>query len=74
MFSRYNRLVDFSPKSDVDRRYVVSRPSEAAIFTSKIVSVWPISFGDMAARGTSPRWLPGINKHHEDTGFVLDKA
>ncbi len=76
MFPRYNRLVDFSPKSDVHRGNVICRPSEATGLTSELISSWPVGFRNMPARGTCPGSVPGVNKDQRNTrnlSFVFNK-
>jgi hypothetical protein len=65
---RDNGLSDFSPKSDIHRRDVVCRPSEAARLASKLISGWPIGLSYMPARWTCSRSVPGINKNHRNAG------
>jgi hypothetical protein len=75
--SRYNRLVDISPTSDVDRSDVVSRPSEAAELTFKLISCRSVVLRYMLARGTSSRGIARINNDHGNASyqaFVLNKG
>ena len=67
MFPRYNRLVDSSPKSDINRCNVVRSTSEAAGLTPKFVSGRPIGFSHVAARGAGLRGVPRIDKDHRNT-------
>ena len=67
MFSRYNRLVDSSPKRDIHRCDVVSSTSIAASLTSEIVSGRSIGLSHIAARWTSSRSIPRINKDQRNT-------
>src|SRR5512137_2012466 len=76
MFPRYNRLVDSSPKCNVHRSDVVSRPSEAAKLALKGISGWSIGFGNMAAIRASTRRVSRINKNQRNTSnlrFVLNE-
>ncbi len=73
---RDNRLSDGSPKSDIRRRNVISRPSEAALSTPKFISGWPISLRDITAIGACSGCVSRINKDHGNTRdlcFVIRK-
>lgn len=75
--SRYNRLVDSSPKCDVYRSDVVGWPSEAARFTSKLVSRWSVRLRDVATRGAGPGRVSRIDEDDRNASikrFVLDKG
>ena len=75
--SRYNRLVDNSPKRDIHRSDVVRMPSEAARLTSKLVSRWSVRLGDVSTRGAGPGRVSRIdenNRNSSDQSFVLGKT
>lgn len=65
---RDNRLVDFSPKSNVHCCDVVSRPSEAAGLTSKFISSRSVSLRYMPTRGAGSGSVSRVNKDHRNTG------
>ena len=65
---RDNRLVDFSPKSNVDCCDVVSRPSEAAGLTSKFISGRLVSLRYIPTRGAGSGSVSRVNKDHRNTG------
>ncbi len=65
---RDNRLVDFSPKSNVDCCDVVSRPSEAAGLTSKFISGRSVSLRYIPTRGAGSGSVSRVNKDHRNTG------
>jgi hypothetical protein len=74
---RDNRLVDSSPKRDIDRCDVVGRTSESARLTSKPISRRPVSLRDMPARRTRSGSVTRIDEYHrysDDLGFVFDEG
>ncbi len=74
---RDNRLVDFSPKSNVDCCDVVSRPSEAAGLTSKFISGRSVSLRYIPTRGAGSGIVSRLNKGHRNTDhrvFLETKA
>ena len=73
---RNNRLVDSSPRRDVNRCDVVSGPRKATLHTSKLISRWPVGFRDMSTRMTRSGCVTRIDEDHrhtDDLGFVLDE-
>ena len=75
--SRYNRLVDNSPKRDIHRSDVVCVTSEAARLTSKFVSRWSVRLRDVSTRWAGPGRVSRIDEDDRDAHlkcFVLDKG
>jgi len=71
-----NRLIDSSPRRDVNRCNVVNGPREATPPTSKLISRWPVGFRDMSTRRTRSGCVTRIDEDHRHTGnfgFVLDE-
>jgi len=72
---RYNRLVDSSPRCDIDRSDVVSKPSEAARLTSEIVSGRAVTFRRVSTGRTRlgrMLWIYEHNWHAEQFRLVDD--
>ncbi len=66
----YNRLIDSSPRSNIDRCYVVSVAREATLNTSESISVRSIPFFVMSTFGTDMRSSSRINKNNRNTSKV----
>jgi hypothetical protein len=74
---RDNRLIDVSPRCNIDRCDVISRTSVSARLTSELVSCWPVGLRYMPTIRTSSRGVAGINqyqRHTSNLGFVLDEG
>jgi hypothetical protein len=76
MFPRYNRPVDFGPKSDIHRCNVVSSTSIAARLTSEIISCRPVSLRGISTRRACSGCISRIYKGQRDVSnlsFVVRK-